>query len=241
MQASQLRPASELAKRYGVKAIIHGAPGSGKTPLVSTAPRPVMLATEPGLGSLRSSNVPVWEAYQPAKIAEFMKWILESKEAANYDTVAVDSLSNASEIFLTEMTAIEKDGRRAYGRANEKTMKLCNDLYYMQSKHIVMICKQTTRENGKESVMQNGQVLYEPVMQKIPYFPGKELNSKIPHLFDDILHLCDASIPGHAKPQRALRTREIPEVMARDRYGGLEDLEPANLSYFFDKAMKGNV
>jgi hypothetical protein len=241
MQASQLRPANELAKRYGVKTIIFGAPGSGKTPLIATAPRPVVLATEPGLASLRHTTVPVWEAYQPNKITEFMKWILESKEASAYDTVAVDSLSNVAELFLSHELDEKKHGLKAYGAANEKTLDICNALFHMQQKHVIMNAKQTTADNGRQSIMQNGVVVYEPILQKIPYFPGKELNTKVPHLFDNVMHLCEATIPGHAKPQKALRTQEIPEVRARDRYGNLNDLEPANLNYLFDKAMKGTV
>ena len=108
MQASQLKPAGTLAQRYGVKAIIYGAPGSGKTPLISTAPRPVLMATEPGLGSMRNSTVPTWEAHTAEKIDEFMKWATSSTEMQQYDTIAIDSLSNLAEIFLTREQKEEK-------------------------------------------------------------------------------------------------------------------------------------
>jgi hypothetical protein len=236
MQASQLRPASELSKRYGVKCIVYGGPGSGKTPLIATAPKVVLLATEPGLGSMRNSNVATWEAHTPEKIDEFMKWALSSTELKQFDTIAIDSLSNLSELFLLQEQKNEKHGQKAYGQANTRTMKVCNDLYYMRDKHIVMIGKQTIVENGSQNT-NSGYVMYEPVLQKRPYFPGKELNTKIPHLFDNIMHLCDVTMPGFQKPQRALRTKEIPEILARDRYGNLDDLEPPDLTRLFDKAL----
>lgn len=236
MQASQLKPAGTLAQRYGVKAIIYGAPGSGKTPLISTAPRPVLMATEPGLGSMRHSTVPTWEAHTPEKIDEFLKWALSSTEMQQYDTIAIDSLSNLSEIFLAREQKEEKHGQRAYGVSNTRTLKVCNDLYYMRDKHIVMICKQTLGENGNQNMSPAG-IMYEPVLQKRPYFPGKELNTKIPHLFDNIHHLCDVRVPGYPQPVRALRTKEIPEIMARDRYGNLAEIEPPNLTQLFHKAL----
>ncbi|WBF76726.1 hypothetical protein PSV3_00253 [Septimatrevirus PSV33] len=75
-------------------------------------------------------------------------------------------------------------------------------------------------------------------MQKRPFFPGKDLNVKVPHLFDNVMHLGEASVPGMPKPVRALRTKEIPEVFARDRLGNLNELEQPDLTALFAKAMQ---
>mgnify|MGYP001589050309 CR=1 FL=1 len=75
MQLNQLRPASQLAQRFGVKALAYGGPGTGKTPMINTAPRPVLCVVEPGMLSMRTSNVPAWEAYDCGKIDEFFKWL----------------------------------------------------------------------------------------------------------------------------------------------------------------------
>ncbi|WBF76860.1 hypothetical protein PSV3_00158 [Septimatrevirus PSV32] len=110
MQMSQLKPASQLARRYGVKSVVFGAPGSGKTPLINTAPRPVLLVTEPGMLSMRGSNVPAWEAYSPALIVEFFEWFMKSREAANFDTLGIDSISNIARSRMGSVFA------RAYRR-----------------------------------------------------------------------------------------------------------------------------
>ena len=238
MQMSQLKPASQLARRYGVKATIFGGPGSGKTPLMNTAPRPVLLVTEPGMLSMRTSNIPAWEAYTPPLVTEFFDWFMKSREAANFDTLAIDSISNIAEIILIEELAKVKHGMKAYGNMSERTMKICNDLYYMPQKHIAMIAKQALVENGRQTILQGGEVIYEPIMQKRPFFPGKDLNVKVPHLFDNVMHLGEVVMPGMPKPVRALRTKEIPEVFARDRLGNLGELEPPDLSALFAKAMQ---
>jgi len=238
MQMSHLKKASELARRYGVKATIFGGPGSGKTPLMNTAPRPVLLVTEPGMLSMRTSNIPAWEAYTPALVTEFFKWFMESKEASNFDTLCIDSISNVAELILMDELIKVKHGMKAYGNMSERVMKICNDLYYMPQKHIAMIAKQSTVENGRQTIMQGGEIIYEPIMQKRPFFPGKDLNVKIPHLFDNVMHLSEVMIPGNQKPVRALRTKEIPEVFARDRLGNLDELEQPDLTKLFAKSMQ---
>lgn len=238
MNASNLVPASSLAKRYGVKATVFGGPGSGKTPLITTAPRPVLLVTEPGMLSMRGSNIPAFEAYDSKRINEFMEWLTKSRETASFDTLGIDSISNIAEIILAEKMVKVKHGLKAFGEMAEDTMKICNDLFYLPQKHVIMIAKQGLFENGRQKQLVNGEIIIEPVMQKRPYFPGKELNVKVPHMFDSVWHLGEAIVTGEPKPVRAIRTREIVEIFARDRLGNLNELEPPNLTDLFKKSMK---
>ena len=102
MDIKDLKMAHEFATSYGFKAIIYGAAGTGKTPLVQTAPRPLLLACEPGLLSMRGSQVPTYQADTVAKIEEFFKWFLNSKEANQFDTLAVDSVSFMCDMYLED-------------------------------------------------------------------------------------------------------------------------------------------
>lgn len=237
MQMSDLKPAGNLIRKYGVKAILYGQPGTGKTPMVNTAPRPVLLATEPGLLSMKDSTVPTWEAFSIDKIAEFFKWFTESKEAANFDTLAIDSGSQLAEISLTYHLDRNKDGRKAYGELSIEVMKWFDALYYMPQKHILLICKQMQAEVGKQVVKQGGGFVVEMVYQAQPFFPGKDLNIKVPHRYDEILHVSEVQIPGIPQPQMAIRTKRTAEIMARDRSGMLAELEPAQLTNLFNKCM----
>ena len=224
MQMSQLKPASELAQRFGVKALAYGGPGTGKTPMVNSAPRPVLCVVEPGMLSMRTSNVPAWEAYDSARIDEFFKWLFTSAEAKNFDTVGIDSISQVAEIILTDELKKNKDGRKAYGEMSRRVMEIVNALYYLPQKHIYLI--------GKQSVVdENG------IQRKKPYFPGQDLNVKIPHMYDEILHIGQVNMPGMPKPVVAIRTAETFDIMARDRSGRLAELEPPDLSALFAKAM----
>ena len=83
------KPAREFARSYGVKALIYGAAGTGKTPILNTAPRPVLLACETGLLSMRNSNIPTFQALGVSKIKEFFDWLEKSSEAKNLDRKSV--------------------------------------------------------------------------------------------------------------------------------------------------------
>lgn len=225
MQMSQLKPASQLAQRYGAKCVAYGAPGAGKTPLMKTAPRPVLCVTEPGMLSMRDAHdIPAWEAYTPAAIVEFFKWAKESREASNFDTICVDSASQLAEIILKEELGRNKDGRKAYGEMSRRVMDILNDLYYMPQKHVYLIAKQGNVEEGGVQMLR-------------PYFPGQDLNVRIPHMFDEILHIGLTNVPNQPKPVTAIRTAPTYNILARDRSGKLNELEPPNLADLFAKIM----
>jgi len=224
MNINQLKPASQLAQRFGVKTLAYGGPGTGKTPMINTAPRPVLCVVEPGMLSMRTSNVPAWEAYDVPRINEFFKWLFTSNEARNYDTVGIDSISQLAEIILTEELKRNKDGRKVYGEMSRAVMEIVNALYYLPQKHVYLIGKQSTVDEGG-------------IMRKKPYFPGQDLNVKIPHMYDEILHIGMSQVAGMPKPVVAIRTAETFDIMARDRSGRLNELEPPDLSALFAKAM----
>jgi hypothetical protein len=236
MQMSQLQPAHKLAQRYGVKCLAYGPPGSGKTPLVNTAPRPVMLVTEPGLLSMRNSNVPCWTGESTAKIEEFFKWAFESREMNNFDTIAVDSVSQMAEIVLAETFAKNRDGRKAYGDMSKQVMEWLDGIYFMQQKHVWLTAKQTSYEDVTYSLAPGtGMPIAQSKKKFTHYFPGQDLNVKVPHRYDEILHVGTATINGAR--HRVIRCWPTDEIMARDRSGNLAEYEPHDLSALFKKAM----
>lgn len=237
MNERDLKPAGELAKRYGVKSILYGKAGTGKTPLINTAPRPVLLVVEPGLLSMRASKIPAYEAPTRKQVEEFFKWFFGSAEARKFDTLAIDSISQVAEIILEDEKRRQKHGMKAYGAMSESVIDLANKLFYMPQKHIVLIAKNGYFDNGKQTVIQGGEVITETVKQARPFFPGQDLNVRMPHLFDNVLHLGEVSMPGFSKPVKALRTVETSEIFARSRSGTLNELEEPNLTALFNKAM----
>ena len=225
MNLASLKPASELAQRFGVKSLVYGPPGSGKTPLATTAPNCVMCVIEPGMLSMRAAtNVPAFEANTPEKIEEFFSWLFQSAEAKKFDTVFVDSISQVAEKFLERELKRNKDGRKAYGEMSQKVCDITNGLFYMPNKHVVLTAKMVKLE------MDTG-------ICKAPFFPGKDLDTKVPHMFDELFYLGLANVPGVNQAVNAIRTKETFGITARDRSGKLAELEQPNLAQIFAKCM----
>jgi len=226
MDIRSLRPASHFASKLGAKTLVYGAPGTGKTPIINTAPRPVLLCTEPGLMSMRNSNVPTWFADTPALVDEFFKWAKESSETKNFDTICVDSVSEMASVYLRDalggktQAGNKAHGQAAYGKMGDKVMEHLRFLFYAQYKHTYLICKLDTTDAGF----------------KRPSFPGRFLNTEVPHLYDIILHIDTHNIPGVGQ-HKAFRTAAAIDALARDRSGKLNEFEPCDLTALFNKAM----
>lgn len=235
MNQRDLQPASALVQRYGVKGIFYGPPGSGKTPIVQSAPRPLMLVCEPGLLSMRTSVLPCYLANTGPRIAEFFEWFFNSREADQFDTLAMDSGSQLAEIVLAEQFLRNKDGRKAYGEMSNICMKYFDGLFYMPNKHIYIIAKEGHKEYV-ESAMIGGVPTITTIRKAEPYFPGQDLPMKISHRFDLICQVNKGDIPGLGR-QQYIRTKESSTVTARDRSGKLEEFEPPDLTALFKKAM----
>jgi hypothetical protein len=217
-----LKPAGTLAMRAGVKAIVYGPPGSAKTPLVNTCPRPVLLACEPGLLSMKGSNVPTWEGFTAAKVDEFFKWFFESSESKNYDTLAVDSVSQCADIYLTQAKINKSHGLQQYGEMAERTLSHLRKIYYLPEKHTYLI--------AKEDVYSVNSAQF-----KRPYYPGKELPREIAHLYDCIFHCAKTQIPGVMGEHLAFRCNGTYDIMARNRMGVLNDFEEPNFGNIVKK------
>jgi hypothetical protein len=232
MNINDLRPASEFAQNFGVKMAVYGGPGEGKTPItINTSPRPLLLVSEPGLLSARKSTIPTWPAFSYPKHEEFFEWFTRSREADNFDTLIWDSSSQSAEIVVDDcLTGKTKNGNKrhgqeAYGEMATSVMGWLNKLYFMPRKHIVLICK-------RESVELSG------VMYNRPYFPGKVLPTRVPHLVDIIAYLGNHAVPGVVpSPTKAFRCRHSYDTMARTRFDTIAEFEPPDISQIIAKAM----
>lgn len=218
-----IRPAREYANLYGAKLLVHGVAGSGKTPLVNTAPNPLLLLTEPGTLSLRGSNVPAFEAYDGKTLEAVLEWMRGSREFGKYDTFAIDSVTQIAELYLKHAKEVLRisHGMQQYGYAAERTRAWVDFLYFLKGKNTYLIAKQAVLEVGG-------------INQLRPFFPGKDLNTYIPHLFDLILCLGEFVVPS-VGVTKAFKCQGSADILARDRTGKLAEYEPANLSYIIQK------
>lgn len=241
MNLSNLRLPKDLIQKNGVKMLIYGGAGTGKTRSVITAPRPILLAVEQGLLSLQNENVPVFDVHynitpqmkieerlnkKLVNIVEFFDWLERSNEAKQFDTVYIDSLSEISTLILESEMSKVKDPRQAYGAMADKVLKWVRQLHIMPNKHIALICKQ-------EMVYSNNINYYQPS------FEGQKLYKEVTHLFDEIFRFQ----PKRFKMQQGFQefnvcsTKNMQDYLARDKSGKLAEDEPQDIGAIISKIM----
>lgn len=220
MDIKDLKAAKEFANIYGCKSIVFGPSGRSKTPSINTCPRPVLLACEPGLMSMKGSNVPTWIGNTSAKVDEFFEWFFKSNETKAFDTLAIDSGTQLCDVYLQEALKTNKHGKAAYGDMATNVMKQLRPLFFMQQKHAYIICKEETTENGLRR----------------PYFLGQQLPKDVPGLYDFLLQLDIHNVPG-MNNVLAYRCNGDYSVVARNRTGNLNDFEEPNFAKLTAKAM----
>lgn len=209
----------------GVKTLVYGKPGVGKTPFIATGPSPIILSAEKGLLSIRNSRTPYIEINDYRALTEAFQWCMGSHEARQYWTFGLDSMSEICEVLLTERKRTQKDPRKAYGDVADEGLAVAR--YFrdnLPGKNVIVICKE---EFDKDDA--TGMLLYQPMM------PGKQLGPKLPYFFDEVWRL--VSVEQGNQRYNALCTRGNYQFVARDRSGMLADYEQPNATAVFKKIL----
>ena len=180
--------------RNGLKIVVFGASGSGKTTLIKTLPNPVILSAEAGLLSINDAEIPYIEIRNIEDLHEAYKWASSSAEAQQFESVALDSISEVGEVVLANEKRKNKDGRAAYGEMQTVMMDLLRAFRDLSGKHVYMSAKMEKAQD------ENGRMMYSPSM------PGAKLSQQIPYLVDECYALrTEKDADGNT--QRALMTQ----------------------------------
>lgn len=199
----------------GVKVLVYGHAGVGKTTLSTTMPNPVIISAEGGLLSIKDSNIPYIEVANMSDLKETYAW-LTSDEGKKFDSVILDSLSEIGEVVLIHEKTQTKDGRAAYGEMATQMTSLIRAFRDLPGKNVLMTAK------VEKSQDETGRMMYAPSM------PGAKLGQTLPYFFDLVLALrVEKDADGVA--QRALMCDSDGLWMAKDRSGKLQAWEQPDL------------
>lgn len=215
----------QAAQLHGVKLLVYGDSGAGKTFMASTAPAPVILSAEAGLLSLRRFQLPVIEIQTVEDLVQAHLWCQQSAEAGQFQTVYLDSITEIAEVVLANAKKLVKDPRQAYGELIEKMLSTIKAFRDLQGKHVVMTAKM---EPFKDTL--NGTVTYMASM------PGSKLGPQLPYLFDEVFRL-GIGVDAQGAKYRFLQTQPDLQYSAKDRSGVLDPVEPPDLNYVFNKIL----
>ena len=201
----------------GVKVLVYGQAGAGKTCLIPSLPNPVILSAEGGLLSIAGTDIPYIEIGCMKDLDEAYKWLVGSKEAGEFQSVALDSISEIAEVVLNTEKKIAKDPRQAYGAMQEQMTDLIRAFRDLPGKHVYFSAK---LEKAQDEM---GRILYAPSM------PGNKVGQQLPYFFDEVLAL-RVEKDNEGVPQRMLMC--IPDGIwtAKDRSGALDQWEAPDLS-----------
>jgi hypothetical protein len=223
----QVQFTNKIDLRNGVKGVVFGPSGVGKTVLISTAPRPFIFNAEKGLLSLRKYNIPYVTISTGKELEEAFIWATKSAETKNYDTFALDSLSEIAEVITAMERKKNPDARKYVPAAADSIYGLVRSFRDLPNKHVVCIAKQQTVETGD---LASGSI-----KTSTPLMPGEKLQNNLPYFWDVVLHMAQMAYQGQS--YRVLRTQATPYYHAKDRSGMLSDIEPPDLTALFKKAM----
>ena len=219
--AIQLRSTKGLHAN-GVKMLVYGQAGAGKTSLIKTLPNPVVLSAEGGLLSIADSDTPYIEIKDMDSLYEAYDFIMQSDEAAAFDSIALDSISEIAEVVLSAEKKKTKDPRQAYGSLQEIMGDMIRSFRDIPNKHVYFSAK---LEKSQDEM---GRMLYSPSM------PGNKLGQALPFYFDEVLAL-RVEKDGEGNTQRALMCDSDGLWAAKDRSGKLDAWEAPDLGEIIRK------
>ena len=212
---------TSTVKASGIKMLAYGQAGSGKTSLIPTLPTPVILSAEGGLLSISGHDIPFIKIGGMDDLREAYKWLTDSDESKQFESVAIDSISEVAEVCLGAEKAIAKDPRQAYGEM-QTTMAEVIRTFRDLDKHVLMTAK---LEKSQDEM---GRVLYAPSM------PGNKTGQALPYSFDIVAALrIEKDTEGLT--QRALMLESDGIWQAKDRSGKLDVWEAPDLAAIIKK------
>lgn len=199
----------------GVKCLVYGQAGAGKTTLAATMPKPIIISAEGGLLSIQDADLPYIEVSNMNDLKEAFEWV-SGENGKEYDSVILDSLSEIAEVVLIHEKEVNKDGRAAYGELAVQMTSLIRAFRDLPGKHVLMTAKM------EKSQDENGRLLFSPSM------PGAKVAQQLPYFFDLVLAL-RVEKDAEGVTQRALMCDSDGLWNAKDRSGKLDAWEAPDL------------
>lgn len=234
----QFTTAEQESQMSGVKLLIYGPAGVGKTMLNATMPNPVMLSAESGALSLKPSNLqrlygvgqssitynmPIIKITTVDDLIDAHKWLAGSVEARNFQSVGIDSISEIGEVVLNNAKRQVKDPRQAYGELIEKMETSIRAFRDLAGKNVAVFAKMEPMKDEMTGVVKYG-----------PSMPGAKLGAKLPYFFDEVFRM-GISKDAQGNPYRFLQTQPDLQYEAKDRSGALAPIEYPHLGAIFQK------
>ncbi len=198
--------------------LVYGRTGVGKTRMIGTAQKPIIISSENKLLSIKEYNFPVLKVADLDDVEDALVYVEENID--KFKTVCLDSLTDIANAALLPLLKEHKDIRRAYGLLQTGIARILRRFIHLPIQTYV-ICQAEDYESA------SGLTAMRPSM------PGKTLTNNVPFMFDEVLALLLVDEGGDTV--NYLQTKASMTVEANDSGGTLKEKEPPNLKKLFKK------
>jgi len=207
--------------------LIYGAPGSGKTPLLCTAPSALILNVDKGMVSVTDPAVEYVDISSEDDMREIIEFLKNSKDATKYQNVCLDSFSELNDTIFRSL-ANAKNTRSAYFDCQNITLDLLYQLKNIKGKNFIASCEM--------------KVCSEDIYDFRPYANGNTLTITVPHKFNQVLCLLSMTTEEGEKIPYLYSSDELNDdgnhYLTRDRSGKLRAREKSNLKSILKRLTK---
>ncbi|QQM14107.1 putative AAA family ATPase [Vibrio phage pVco-14] len=237
--AVQLVSADSLARSNGVKIVVYGRSGLGKTMLACTMPNPIVLSAESGMLSLKRDNIErIWGPNNPTitydipviqintveDLVAAETYLRTDPQGMQFNPI-LDSATEIAEQVLANAKKQVKDPRQAYGELIEQMTKTIKAFRDLPGRHVLLNFKEERSKDEGTGLTLAG-----------PSMPGQKMGPATPYLTDEVFQLFIGQNPDGSK-YRAFRTQPDFNADAKDRSGCLDEVEMPHIGHIINKIM----
>ena len=172
--------------------------------------------------SIQDADLPFIEIRGIDDLREAYKWAASADEAKNFESIALDSISEIAEVVLIAEKKSNKDPRAAYGAMQDTMTEIIRSFRDIPARHIYFTAK------AEKAADETGKILYSPSM------PGNKTGQSLPYFFDLVMAL-RVEMNDEGASQRALMCDSDSSWLAKDRSGKLDKWEAPNLGEIITK------
>lgn len=209
---------------HGIKCLVYGNAGAGKTRLCGTAPSPLIISAEAGLLTLRKkTGIPVLLVKSAQDVDDALAWCKTDAVKSGIQTVCLDSISEIAEKVLVNEKAKTKDPRAAYGELATETIRIVKEFRDLPGLNVLITAKATTVTDPITGVA-----------KAQPTSPGQQVGPALPYLFDEVFY-AGTDKDAQGKTFWYLRTKAAFNADAKDRSDVLDELEFPDMTNIINK------